>query len=122
MVERDQVMLFLALMRDCAACSFRFERRDNNMATLAHLGITMHDAKGRILALTPSDYVEGPTQREGHPSQESWVFGLRIHDTDVYIKLEVRLEPARCLCVSFHAAERPMTFPYRAETKRGGER
>lgn len=50
------------------------------------------------------------------------MFGLRIHDTDVYIKLEVRLEPARRLCVSFHAAERPMTFPYRAETTRGGER
>lgn len=122
MVERDQVMLFLALMRDCAACSFRVAQRDKNMATLARLGVTIRDAKGRILTLTPSDYVEGPTPREGHPSQESWVFGLQIHDTDVYIKLEVRLEPARCLCVSFHEAERPMTFPYRAETKRGGER
>lgn len=71
MVERDQVMLFLALMRDCAACSFRLERRDKNMATLARLGITIRDAKGRVLALTPSEYVEGPTPREGHPSQES---------------------------------------------------
>ena len=121
-VARDQVMLFLALMRECAACSFRLERRDKNMATLAGLGITIRDAKGRILALTVNDYVEGPTARPDRPSQESWVFGLRIHGTDVYIKLEVRLEPARCLCVSFHNAERPMAFPYRGETTRGGER
>ncbi len=50
------------------------------------------------------------------------MFGLRIEDTDVYVKLEVRLEPARCLCVSFHDAERPMTFPYREGTRRGGDR
>jgi len=122
MTERDQVMLFLTLMRECAACRFRFEQRDKNMATLARLGITQKDAKGRILALTTCDYVEGPTLRPGHPSQESWVFGLRIEDIDVYIKLELRLEPARCLCVSFHDAERPMTFPYRAGTRRGGDR
>jgi hypothetical protein len=115
-------MLFLALMRECAACSFRLERRDTNMATLARLGITIKDARGRILALTPCDYIEGPTPRSGHPSQESWVFGLRIQSTDVYIKLEVRLEPARCLCVSFHEAERPMRFPYRDGTTKGGER
>lgn len=122
MVERDQVMLFLALMRDCAACQFRLERRDKNMATLARLGITQKDAKSRILALKPSDYLKGPTPRPGHPSQESWEFGLRIEATDVYIKLEIRLEPARCLCVSFHDAERPMTFPYRQGARRGGDR
>jgi hypothetical protein len=112
MVERDQVALFLTLLRQCAACDFRFENRDKNIATLARLEMTPQEVRQRILALTPADYVEGPTPRPGRFPQESWVFGLRIKDTDVYVKLSLDLDPDRCLCVSFHESERPMRFPY----------
>jgi hypothetical protein len=60
MVEHDQVALFLMLLRQCATCNFRLARRPENMATLAQLGMTLEDARERILALTPADYVEGP--------------------------------------------------------------
>jgi hypothetical protein len=70
-VERDQVALFLSLLRKCAACEFRLERHPENMATLARLGMTIGDAKGRILALTPTDYSSGPTPRSGESSQEA---------------------------------------------------
>jgi hypothetical protein len=118
-VARDQVALFLTLLKQCAACSFRLERRPENMATLARLGMTLKDARDRILALTPADYVEGPTPRSEHSSQEAWVFGLHIQDTDVYVKVSIRIEPARCVCVSFHEAQWPMDLPYRADPRRG---
>lgn len=122
MVERDQVALFLTLLRQCAACDFRFERRPENMATLALLGMRVGDAHERVLALTPMDYVEGPSPRSEDSSQEAWVFGLRIQGIDVYVKVSIRLEPARCVCVSFHEAKWPMELPYRKEPRRGGSR
>lgn len=113
MVERDQVALFLKLLRECAACDFRLERRPENMATLAQLGMTMRDAHERILALTPADYVEGPKPRSADSSQEAWVFGLSLEGVAVYVKVSIRIEPARCVCVSFHEAKWPMDYPYR---------
>jgi hypothetical protein len=121
-VEHDQVALFLKLLKDCAACNFRLERRPENMATLARLGMTITDARERILALTPADYVEGPKPRSENSSQEAWVFGLRIREVSVYVKLSIRLEPARCVCVSFHEAEWPMVFPYRRSHRRGSSK
>lgn len=118
MVERAQVVLFLDQMKACATCKFRLERRPENLATLAMLGMTLEDAKSRVLALTPANYVEGPTARSERSSQEAWVFGITIGQTLVYVKVSVRIEPARCLCVSFHEAEYPMRFPYR--TSAGG--
>lgn len=122
MVEHDQVALFLKLLRQCAARKFRLERRPENMATLARLGMTMRDAHDRVIALTPADYVEGPKPRSADSSQEAWVFGLNLQGVCVYVKVRIRLEPARCLCVSFHEATRPMSFPYGNDQKRGSDR
>ncbi len=119
MVECDQVALFLDQMRACATCNFRLARRPENMAALAQLGMTMADARSRVLALTSEDYVEGPVPRSEHSSQEAWVFGITIRRTLVYVKVSVRLEPARCLCVSFHEARYPMRFPYRSALGEG---
>lgn len=83
------------------------------MATLARLGLTVRDAKQRILALTPADYVSGPTPRSEGSSQEAWVFGITVNGALVYVKVSVRTEPARCLCVSFHDAQHPLHLPYR---------
>lgn len=91
------------------------------MATLARLGMRIADAKSRILALTPADYVEGPTPRSTRPSQEAWVFGIDVKGVLVYVKISIRLESARCLCVSFHEAERPMNRPYRDAHHKGSD-
>ena len=119
MVERDQVALFVKRLRQCAGCEFRLERRTENMATLAHLGMTIRDARERILALTPADYVEGPKPRSGRPDQEAWVFSLRAQGIEVYVKVSLRLEPARCVCVSFHQAQWPLLHPYGGDSGRG---
>ncbi|MBE0476748.1 MAG: type II toxin-antitoxin system MqsR family toxin [Coriobacteriia bacterium] len=92
------------------------------MATLARLGITIRDAKARILQLTASEYVEGPTPRSAGSSHEAWVFGLRVEGESLYVKLEVRSERSRCVCISFHEPAWPMAFPYTVRRGEGGER
>jgi len=79
------------------------------------------DAKERVLTLTPEDYVRGPTPRSAQSSQEAWVFELCIDDTSIYVKVSVRLEPARCICVSFHDAQWPLNRPYGQDDKRGDD-
>jgi len=41
------------------------------------------------------------------------VFGLHVTETEVYVKLQVIVEPNCCVCVSFHESERPMHYPFR---------
>jgi hypothetical protein len=45
------------------------------------------------------------------------VFGIDVKGTLVYVKVSVRPEPARCVCVSFHEAERPLIRPYYATSR-----
>ena len=42
-----------------------------------------------------------------------WVFGLQVSGSEVYVKIQVIVEPARCVCISFHESERPMHYPFR---------
>lgn len=111
--DQFQVVLFLWQLRQAASKRFRFERRPENRATLAELGVTEADAKSRILRMTPQDYYRGPTKRPDRLDQESWEFGIMVRGIEVYVKMEVRLEPSVCVVVSFHRPARPLTYPLR---------
>lgn len=110
---RNDVLLFLLLVKQCAAREFILWRRRENLETLARLGITIREAKERVLALTPEDYYRGPSKRHGHPDQQVCEFGLEVGGTEVYVKVNVIVEPEQCVCMSFHLAERPLSYPLR---------
>ena len=74
--SRSQVLLFLFLAKKCTSRRFTFIPRSKNMATLAMLGISIQDAKQRVLGLTAGDYVDGPEPNLVRPSEEVWIFGL----------------------------------------------
>lgn len=114
MHTRERVRLFLHLMKMAASVRFIFEGRAKNLQTLASLGITRVDAQDRVLALTPEDYSSGPSPDHKHPGRAVWVFGLFINGTEVYVKVQVVADPPeRCVCISFHEAARPLTYPLR---------
>lgn len=114
MTQRHQVVLFLLEVKRRGQKDFRFEERPQNMATLAKIGITKSDAKSRVMALTVEDFSAGPKVRDdGRGDQESWEFGIHVNGTLVYVKLSLPDNPERCVCVSFHVPEYPMTFPFR---------
>ena len=122
MHTRERVRLFLHLMKMAAAVRFIFEGRSKNLQTLASLGITRVGAQNRVLALTPEDYSSGPSPDHKHPGRAVWVFGLFINGTEVYVKVQVISDPPeRCVCISFHEAERPLGYPLRSDETTANE-
>ena len=110
---RHQVVLFLHLMKVAANEQFVFVGRRANLETLTRLGINRKHAQDLVTGLKPEDYVSGPAPDHNNPGLEMWVFGLQVAGSEVYVKIQVIVEPARCVCISFHESERPMHYPFR---------
>lgn len=113
MTERYRVALFLSLMKSAAGSQFVLTHRKKNLDTLALLGLSLADAKERVLELAPEDYVSGPTPDDKRPGDEVWVFGVRMEEREIYVKVCVITEPLLCTCISFHVADKPLTHPLR---------
>ncbi len=82
--------------------------------SLADLGLTKEDCKIEILGLSVTDYCQGPQPDHDRPG-DIWVFGREIADRDVYIKLKIAEVGSDKIakCISFHAAEHPLCYPYK---------
>jgi hypothetical protein len=117
--SHHQVVLFLHLMKVLATRRFYLAPRKANLDCLAHLGISLEDAKERILGLAPRDYVSGPSPDLDRPGQEVWVFGLTTESTELYVKLTIFMEPEKCVCISFHPAREPLCYPLRGIEREG---
>jgi hypothetical protein len=113
-IARHQVALFLHLMKTTAQSRFVFVPRKVNIDALARLGITSKHAKSLVMALTPDDYVSGPDPDHNNPGRDVWVFGAIASSQEVYVKLQVIIEPSeQCVCISFHLPQHPMRYPLR---------
>ncbi|OUJ68815.1 hypothetical protein BXP70_27345 [Hymenobacter crusticola] len=93
------------------------ERRKNRTA-LSELDIAAADRAKYILRLTAYDYYVGPdpdTFNYPPPGEGPiWVFGTIVKGLEVYIKLQIGAYGAPPVCLSFHVAERTMTYPFRS--------
>lgn len=87
--------------------------RSKNLVTLVELGITTKERRQVLRELDVKDYVEGPVEERLNKGVPMWVFGRSIRGTEIYIKITLGLPSAQVLCISFHSAERPMTYPLR---------
>jgi len=93
-------------------------QRASTRETLVKLSLTEANLEEVLLALSIRDYCSGPEpdrDRDGHSPGQVWIFGKRIHDHDVYIKLKVFSDGScdHAKCLSFHIAERPLAYPHR---------
>ena len=111
MAARHQVVLFLCLMKEAASRRFVLSPRKKNLDTLALLGITQADAKERVIGLMPEDYVSGPSANDKRPGEEVWVFGVKVEEQEVYVKVSVVDEPLLCTRISFHVADKALFYP-----------
>ena len=93
--------------------------RRENLDALSDLGLTKKNLKEEILALSVQDYCEGPEPDRDRPG-EIWIFGKHIAGKEIYIKLKIAQVSKEKIakCLSFHAANFPLCFPYR--DKKGG--
>lgn len=74
--------------------------RRENLNTLAMLGISRLEVKTTVLAFTDNEYRSGPeADRDGSPG-EIWEFETDYIGRDIYVKLKLDDNTAKCL--SFH--------------------
>lgn len=99
---RTKINIFGILFRD---------DRGKNQETLAILEITPIQRKEIIKELKPEDYVEGPLEEKLHGMLSMWVFGKTVRNHEIYIKVSMGTENNQAVCISFHLAEHPMTYP-----------
>lgn len=117
--KRAAVAQFLKEWNAVAACQRPIIiPREKNRDVLIELGLTLTDQWEILKNLRVEDYVSGPDpdhQRRG----DFWVFGVFIGEVEIYIKIKLAEwipvgsdETVRqAICVSFHIAERPLTYP-----------
>ena len=88
--------------------------RLEHQKSLVDLGLTKEACKVEILGLSVTDYCKGPQPDNDRPG-DIWVFGKEIAARQVYIKLKIaQVESSKIAkCISFHAAEHPLGYPYK---------
>lgn len=81
--------------------------------TLLDLDYDTWDVVERLKELTVAEYSETKIDKDDLEPPLLFVFGKNINRKLVYIKLKIKESKKRnVLCVSFHYARDPMTFPY----------
>ena len=111
--NKDEVEGFLNTLKvKLSIYSIIFENRDKNNQTLLDLGITQVQRRKHIDNLQVEDYVSGPTP-DNFGGTDIWVFGVDIYGTEIYIKLQINRLNKPVICISFHTAEYPLTFPFK---------
>jgi len=93
---------------------FRDERGKNTQALL-DLEITPIKRKEIIANLESIDYSQGPVDDQLYGNGSLWVFGKLVKEQEVYIKICMGRKNNRTICVSFHIAERKMTYPFKTK-------
>ena len=115
MVTKQQVEDFLKRLKEKIKVFdivFR-DDRGKNLQTLATLEIAPTYRKQVILNIEPEDYSEGPVVDTLNKMGEMWVFGKNVKGQEVYIKITLGLPNSSTICISFHIAEHPMTYPFK---------
>lgn len=85
--------------------------RAKNFETLAKLEITPLDRKKVLENLEKNDYCKGPLEDTLYKSTAMWVFGKSIKKQEVYIKISMGAAGSSVICISFHLAAHPMSYP-----------
>lgn len=81
--------------------------------TLVDLEYDTSDVAERLKELTVREYSETLLDKDDLNPPALFVFGKDITGRMIYIKLKIKGDQTRhVLCVSFHYAEKEMSFPY----------
>lgn len=94
---------------------FLNERPKNSVKSLLAVGFSPANRRALLLDLKFDDYAQGPLV-DKVTKLPLWVFGRRVNEIDLYIKIHMGLSGKPTVCVSFHEEDKekdPLTFPYR---------
>ena len=115
MATKDEVQAFLQNFKaklSIWGIVFRDERGKNSQ-TLLTLEITPIYRESVLKELEIKDYCQGPLVEKLYGGADMWVFGKRIKQTDIYIKITLGLMGKQVICISFHEAEKALIYPFK---------
>ena len=113
MATRSEVEAFLSTFK--AKMEFFdvvFLDRDKNLQTLIDLEIARVSRKELLRELRVEDYFRGPT-KDANNGPDLWEFGRLVKQKEVYIKITIGVMNRPVICISFHLAERAISYPYK---------
>ena len=119
--DKKKVSHYLALTKSFAQNEFTISQRSKNLRFMFDWGIDFETAKDIVLDLKTCDYVAGPCADDKHiPGRNDvWIFGKTLrcsNDEQVETYIKVTHYPGAngigCLCISFHASERPLNYVF----------
>lgn len=94
--------------------SIVFDQRDKNRQTLADLEISYNQRIDFIKSMKPEDYIDGPNKDTNDTTRpDYWVFGIKVKEKDIYVKINLGYSNKPVICISFHIAEFPLEFPFK---------
>lgn len=85
--------------------------RDKNRKALFDMEISPHMRETVVMSLEWKDYSEGPIIDKLNSGDEMWVFGKDYRGVEIYIKISIGDPNSHTICISFHEAEYPMSYP-----------
>lgn len=119
MATKEEVGAFLRQLQDkIRFFDVAFRPRDKNTEALAELDILPLDRIEYLKNLTVGNYYSVPkNDTYDHSKPDYYEFGIDVKGVEVYIKVSLGLTNKRVDCMSFHKAERPITYPHKNQTK-----
>ena len=114
-ITLDEINAFLQdLSEKIKVFDIVFEDREKNRKALTDLEITHKQRIEFIKNMKPQDYISGPNKDTNDTSRpDYWVFGIKVKEQDVYVKVNLGYANKRVVCISFHIAEYPLEFPFK---------
>ena len=119
MTTRSEVEAFLSLFKvkiDIWGVVF-LDSREKNMKALADINISPDQRIEEVKSIQVEHYSEGPITDLLNGFGEMWVFGKDVKGVETYIKVTLGQPNLKTICISFHRAEHPMTYPLKANAK-----
>jgi hypothetical protein len=118
MATREEVEKFLnSFHTKLQIFEIRFISRRKNAQALLDLEITPVFRESVIKNIDAEDYSEGPLIVDTLDKLgDMWVFGKDVKGHEVYIKISLGQQDDKTICISFHKAEHPMTYPLKEKT------
>ena len=116
MNTKDEVQRFLCQFKtkmEFFGIIYRDDRGKNQQA-LEELEIVPMYRVDVIKSLTVEDYVQGPLNDMLNKLGEMWVFGKEVKGREIYIKIMMGCARSHTICISFHIAEHPLSYPFRS--------
>ena len=110
--EVEQFLNQFKVKLDIFGIIFRNDR-GKNIQTLVDLNITEMERLRIVKSIEVTDFSEGPVVDTLNHGTDLWIFGKDVKEQEVYIKISMGLPSNKTICISFHIAEHPMSYPFK---------